>query len=140
MSSAGNHVIRAAGALLWRTSSTGDEIAVVHRRRYDDWTLPKGKLKDGESWRDAALREVKEETGCDARIVGFAGATAYDVDGKPKVVRYWHMIAEGEPSTNIDEEVDEVLWLPIEAAIKQVQYSLEQALLEESKGKGHFVE
>lgn len=140
MSTATNHVIRAAGALLWRSSSTGYEVAIVHRRRYNDWTLPKGKLEDGESWQEAALREVKEETGCDARILGFAGAIAYLHDGNPKVVRYWHMMAEGEPSTDIDEEVDEVVWLPIEAAVKRVQYPLEQALLEESKGKGHFAE
>lgn len=53
--------IRAAGALLWRDSGEHKTIAVVHRRRYNDWTLPKGKLQDGETWLNAALREVKEE-------------------------------------------------------------------------------
>ena len=107
--------IRAAGGLLWRHSSSGSEIAVVHRRRYNDWTLPKGKLKEGESWPDAALREVAEETGYDAKIIGFAGAIAYDTDKGPKVVRFWHMMPLGEPRTQIDDEVGEVVWLPLKA-------------------------
>jgi|SRR5215831_13217443 len=122
--------IRAAGGLLWRLSDAGFEIAVVYRRRYNDWSLPKGKLKKGESWRDAALREVKEETGYDAKIIGFAGALAYYTDKGPKVVRFWHMTALGEPSTQIDDEVAEVAWLPLEAARERVHYSLEQGLLD----------
>src|SRR5262245_4080724 len=122
--------IRAAGGLLWRHSSAGSEIAVVHRRRYNDWTLPKGKLKEGESWPDAALREVAEETGYDAKIIGFAGAIAYYTDKGPKVVRFWHMMPLGEPRTQIDDEVGGVVWLPLEAARERVQYPLEQALLE----------
>lgn len=123
-------MIRAAGALLWQDPPERRLIAVVHRNRYDDWTLPKGKLKKGESWHEAALREIKEETGYDARILGFAGAVAYEVKGRPKIVRYWHMVAEGEPSA-LDNEVDELVWLPVEEAIARVQYPLEKALLEE---------
>ena len=126
-------VIRAAGGLLWRRCSSRYEIAIVHRRRYDDWTLPKGKLKDDESWEDAALREVKEETGYDATIGGFAGAIAYDTGEGQKVVRFWHMIAEGEPASELDDEVAEVIWLPLDAAARKVQYPLEQALLEVSQ-------
>lgn len=124
-------IIRAAGALLWQFRGSDLFIALVHRDRYDDWTLPKGKLKKTETWHQAALREVKEETGYDARILDFAGAVAYEVKGKPKVVRYWHMLAEGEPADKLDNEVDAVLWLPIEKAIQQLQYPLEKALLEE---------
>lgn len=126
-------IIRAAGALLWQHSGSDLKIAVVHRDRYDDWTLPKGKLKKSETWQEAALREVKEETGYEARILDFAGAVAYETKGKPKVVRYWHMLAQGEPSEELDSEVDTVLWLTIDKAIKQLQYPLEKALLEESK-------
>ena len=122
-------MIRAAGALLWQGPPERRLIAVVHRNRYDDWTLPKGKLKKGESWQEAALREIKEETGYDARILGFAGAVAYEVKGRPKIVRYWHMAAQGEPS-ELENEVDELVWLPIEQAIARVQYPLEKALLE----------
>ena len=125
-------IIRAAGALLWQYSGSVLQIAVVHRDRYDDWTLPKGKLKKGETWQQAALREVKEETGYDAHILDFAGAVAYEAKGKPKVVRYWHMLAQGEPSEKLDTEVDTVRWLPIDKALKLLQYPLEKSLLEET--------
>ena len=124
-------VIHAAGALLWQGPPERRVIAVVHRNRYDDWTLPKGKLKKDESWEQAALREVKEETGYDARILGFAGSVSYEVNGRPKIVRYWHMIAEGEP-VELDDEVDELVWLPIEEAIERLQYPLEKSLLEQT--------
>jgi 8-oxo-dGTP pyrophosphatase MutT (NUDIX family) len=129
-------IIRAAGALLWRRTSSGYEIAVIHRNRYDDWTLPKGKLKKDESWQAAALREVKEETGYDATVLGFAGAVTYTANDKPKVVRFWHMMAESEPSSELDDEVDEVIWLTVDAARNRLQYPLEQALLEVWQGPG----
>ncbi len=130
MSSPANQLIRAAGGLLWRPSSSGSEIAVIHRRRYDDWTLSKGKLQDEESWRQAALREVREETGYNAVIVGFAGAIVYENKGTQKVVRFWHMVAKGEPATHIDEEVAEVFWLSPEQAHDRLQYPLEKALID----------
>ena len=73
---------------------------------------------------------MAEETGYDAKIIGFAGAIAYDTDKGPKVVRFWHMMPLGEPRTQIDDEVGGVVWLPLEAARERVQYPLEQALLE----------
>lgn len=130
MSATTNGVIRAAGALLWRRCSGGYEIAVIHRRRYDDWTLPKGKLQEGESWKQAALREVREETGFDANILGFAGAIAYQANGKPKVVRFWHMTANDEAASQIDDEVAGVFWFPLEVAPSHLQYPLEKAFLE----------
>jgi ADP-ribose pyrophosphatase YjhB (NUDIX family) len=125
-------MIGAAGGLLWRRSSAGYEVAIVHRKRYDDWTLPKGKLNDGEAWEQAALREVKEETGYDATVLAFAGAIAYQSDHQPKVVRFWHMMATGEPAPRIDDEVAEVLWLPPTVARRRLQYPLEQALIDVS--------
>lgn len=123
--------IRAAGALLWRRSTAGPEVAVIHRLRYDDWTLPKGKLEEGESWLDAAVREVREETGFDAEVLSFAGAIAYDTERGHKVVSFWHMAASGEPSSALDgTEVDEVVWLTPEAARERLQYPLEQLLLD----------
>ena len=71
--------IRAAGGVLWRLSTDGAEILLIHRPRYDDWTLPKGKLKVHESWETAALREVLEETGYRASIMSFAGPVTYEV-------------------------------------------------------------
>ena len=127
-------LIQAAGGLLWRRSATGMEIAIVHRSRYDDWTLPKGKLQKGESWSEAAAREVKEETGYDSTPLGFAGAIAYETSKGPKLVRFRHMLAMGEPSDQIDSEVAEVLWFSIEEARTRVQYPLDRALLEVWQG------
>ena len=125
--------IRAAGGLLWRRSPQGEEVAVVHRRRHDDWTLPKGKLEDGETWRAAALREVKEETGHAAEILAFAGAIAYETAAGPKVVRYWHMRVAGGGPSPLDDEVREVVWLTPSLARQRLQYPLEQALLAEAE-------
>ena len=88
-SSSEDVVIQAAGGLLWRDSQAGKEIALIRRPRYGDWTLPKGKLKQGESWQQAALREVREETECDARLCAFLGCTCYSVRRVPKVVLFW---------------------------------------------------
>src|SRR5262245_58206140 len=130
MSPVTDDVIRAAGALLWRRTLKGYQIAVIHRGRYDgDWTLPKGKLQDCESWRQAALREVREETGFDAVVRDFAGAIAYQPNDKQKVVRFWHMLAQGEPATHLDEEVRKVFWLSPEHAHDRLQYPLEKALI-----------
>src|SRR5687767_1762771 len=125
----GHKVVRAAGGLLWRTAGGGHEIAVIRREKYQDWTLPKGKLDPGETWEDAALREVREETGCKAKVLGFAGAVAYTTDKGPKVVRYWHMMLLGEPGP-IENEVVELLWLPVAEARERLDYDLERAVLE----------
>jgi 8-oxo-dGTP diphosphatase len=131
----GDEGIRAAGGLLWRETPGGRQIAVIRRNRHADWTLPKGKLEPGEAWEDAALREVHEETGYRARLGAFAGALAYQVDGRPKVVRYWHMQAVHDaPDSPIDPEVSRVEWLPVEEAIRRLQYPLERALLEACGG------
>jgi 8-oxo-dGTP diphosphatase len=105
--------VRAAGGLVLRDG----RVAVVHRPKYDDWSLPKGKLEAGEAWEDAALREVREETGLRCRLLGEAPDVRYtDRRGRPKRVRYWRMAVEdGEFTPN--DEVDELRWLaPAEAA------------------------
>jgi 8-oxo-dGTP diphosphatase len=133
MPPSGDGAIQAAGGLLWRDTPSGRQIAVIRRSRYADWTLPKGKLEPGEAWEEAALREVREETGYRARITGFAGVVAYQVDGRVKVVRFWHMLATPEaPAPALDPEVSGVDWLPVEEALRRLQYPLERALLEAS--------
>lgn len=122
--------IRAAGGLLWRKVSDAHEIAIIHRHRYGDWCLPKGKLKNGETWLQAALREVKEETGYSAQALSFAGVISYDTDNGIKVVCFWNMLSLGEPDRFMEEEVAEVMWLRVEAAYHKLQYPLEKALVE----------
>jgi 8-oxo-dGTP diphosphatase len=126
-----NHeTIQAAGALIWRQVSQENQVAVILRNRYDDWTLPKGKLQAGENWQQAALREVREETGYQGEITGFAGAISYLVEGQVKVVLFWHMSVSGPPATNLDSEVSHVEWLSVEEALQRLQYPLERAFLE----------
>ncbi|WP_052863556.1 NUDIX hydrolase [Streptomyces niger] len=106
-------VIRAAGCVLWRRAPVpgGLEVALVHRPKYDDWSHPKGKLKRGEEALAAAVREVAEETGTDCRPGPELPATHYDVNGRPKEVRYW--AAEARGGTFVpNDEVDRVVWLP----------------------------
>ena len=125
----GAEIIRAAGGLLWRRGNKGYEIAVILRARYQDWTLPKGKLDPGETWEMAALREVHEETGFKAELLGFAGAVSYATAKGPKVVRYWHMRPVGTQG-KLESEVAELVWLPIEEARERMDYDLERAVLE----------
>jgi 8-oxo-dGTP pyrophosphatase MutT (NUDIX family)/phosphohistidine phosphatase SixA len=113
-------VIRAAGGVVWRQGETSAEIAVVHRPRYDDWSLPKGKLHADEPQLVAAMREIREETG----VVGSAGTslgtTEYDAAGEPKTVRWWSVRSEGGDFTPGDE-VDELRWLPPREALELVR-------------------
>jgi 8-oxo-dGTP diphosphatase len=125
----GVNTIRAAGGLIWRDSVRGREVAVIHRARYGDWTLPKGKLKPGEDWREAAIREVKEETGCTVQLQSFAGVVSYEVKGVPKVVQFWNMVPIGESKFEPSEEVDKVTWLSLQKALEVLDYDGERDLL-----------
>ncbi|CCG04665.1 putative NUDIX hydrolase [Blastococcus saxobsidens DD2] len=109
-------MIAAAGGIVWRPADDGGtEIAVVHRARYDDWSLPKGKLDRGEHALGAAHREVVEETGLDV-VAGRRGLTTrYAVDGAAKRVDYWLMRCVGG-SFVANDEVDELRWLPADEA------------------------
>jgi len=122
-------VIFAAGGIVSRKTARGVEIAVVHRSRYSDWCLPKGKLKKGESFEEAATREVKEEVGCDAIITGFASAIHYAVKGAPKVVLFWTMVPAGECSFEPSEEVRKVVWLNPRDAVKKIDYDKEKDIV-----------
>lgn len=123
------NVILAAGGVLCRlTPSRGDEILVVHRKRYGDWTLPKGKVKPGKSFAAAALREVAEETGCSARFEDYLGSIGYAVKGVPKAVQFWRMSLIEHNEIADHEEVAEVLWMPAAAAIQRLTHSNERTL------------
>ncbi len=111
--------VRAAGTALWRPGPDGPLVAVVHRPRYDDWSLPKGKLEPGEHPAAAAARETLEETGHTARLGRGLGSSAYDVlvDGvpTPKTVRWWAAEATGGAFVP-GPEVDALRWLPVASA------------------------
>lgn len=131
-------VIQAAGGVLWRPadgSETGGsvEVAVIHRPRYDDWSLPKGKLTAGEKLLEAAIREVREETGHLVRVGRSLGSIRYQkiVAGKlrDKVVHWWAMRADGGVFVPNDE-VDALRWLPVGAADAALTRDLERVILE----------
>ena len=109
--------VQAAGGLLRREGETGPEFCLVHRPRYGDWTIPKGKLEPGESHREAALREIEEETGFTSSVGPALPDAAYlDNEGRSKVVRYW-LMTPTDGMFQANDEVDEVRWLaPQEAA------------------------
>jgi 8-oxo-dGTP diphosphatase len=89
----------------------------VHRPRHRDWSFPKGKLERGESFPEAALREVLEETGCEARLGPLAGVSMYEVGLRPKVVVFWHMELLVEHPFFPGDEVDAVAWLTPKEAL-----------------------
>ncbi len=121
-------IVRAAGAVLVRDGL----VAVVHRPKYDDWTLPKGKHEPGEEDPGAALREVFEETGFEGAIVGDLGTIEYEVERRgailPKVVRYYVMTATAGAFT-ADAEVDELRWLPRDEAMELLSYARDRDVL-----------
>jgi 8-oxo-dGTP diphosphatase len=117
-------LVRAAGGVIVREG----RVLVVHRGRYDDWSLPKGKLEPGESWEQAALREVEEETGLACEIGEEVGRTHYpDGAGRDKEVRYFAMSSSGEPVAR--NEVDELRWLPLSEAAGLLSYARELEVL-----------
>jgi 8-oxo-dGTP diphosphatase len=104
-------------------------VALVHRPRYDDWSFPKGKLEDGEDEASAALREVEEETGLRCRLGPVVGAVTYkDRRGRPKVVRYFQMDADGGAFAP-NPEVDELRWVPVGDAARLLSYAHDRRLL-----------
>ncbi len=122
-------MIRAAGGVLVRKSKKGDEVMLVYRDRYDDWSLPKGKLKRGESFEDAAVREVEEETGCTVRLGDFAGEVRYEAWGEPKVVKFWRMTLVKEGRLDANDEIGEAAWFRVPAAIERLTHAYERDLL-----------
>ena len=126
--------VKASGGVVWRRADRGVQVALVHRPRYDDWSFPKGKLDAGESWEEAALREVEEEIGLRCRLGHELPPTSYhDGKGRAKVVRYWMMEPlDGEfvPS----HEVDEVRWLTPAEADRLLSYEHDRELLREVGG------
>jgi 8-oxo-dGTP diphosphatase len=115
-------LVRAAGGVVWRQRDGRLEVLLVHRERYDDWSLPKGKLDGDETYEHAALRETEEETGYRCVLGHELKSTRYrDNKGRPKIVRYWEMTAtEGDFQPN--HETDAISWLPLDEAVATLSY------------------
>jgi 8-oxo-dGTP diphosphatase len=124
--------VKASGGVVWRRGAGGAvELVVVHRPRYDDWSLPKGKLDRGEAWEQAAVREVEEEVGLRCRLGDELPPVRYrDNKGREKAVRYWLMepLDEAAPFKPNDE-VDEMRWVDVAAAAALLSYPYDAELV-----------
>ena len=121
--------VQAAGGVVVRRVDGRAELALIHRPRYDDWSFPKGKLIDGESHLDAALREVAEETGLQARLRMELPPSTYEVDGATKVVRYWLMEPVSRTDLHPEHEVDDARWCSIAEAERRLTHERDRELL-----------
>jgi 8-oxo-dGTP diphosphatase len=124
-----DYEVRAAGGVVVAGEGRGRRVAVVHRPRYDDWSLPKGKLEAGEGFEQAALREIEEETGQRCRIVRELEPNGYrDHKGRSKLVR-WFLMEPLDGRFEPSEEVDELRWLAPPEAAALVDYEHDRRLL-----------
>jgi 8-oxo-dGTP diphosphatase len=104
-------------------------VLLVHRPRYDDWTFPKGKLDPGESFEDAALREVEEETGVRCTLGRELPSSNYEVNGRPKLVRYWLMAPDAELEFEPNDETDDIRWVTPDEARALLTYDRDRDVL-----------
>ena len=121
----GTRIVYAAGAVLWQQDGTDPvkpelQVAVIHRPRYDDWSLPKGKLDPGETAPVAAVREVFEETGHHSILGRRLVNVSYEIDQGVKKVYYWAARSTGGEFAP-GREVDQLIWLPVAAAMKKLE-------------------
>jgi 8-oxo-dGTP diphosphatase len=120
--------IHAAGGIVMRGGAR-PRIAVVRRSKDDHWVLPRGKLKRDERPLAGAKREVVEETGHRVQVHEFLGAITYSARGRPKLVQFWRMQAAERPSHDLTNDITEVRWLPLNAAIRRLSFPLEKLFL-----------
>jgi 8-oxo-dGTP diphosphatase len=128
VSTSSRHV-QAAGGVILRDGS----VCIIHRPDYEDWSLPKGKLKAGESHEQAALREVHEETGLRCTLGAELSSQQYiDRRGRPKTVRWWAMAVLADDGLSPSEEVDERRWASVQHAEQLLAYEHDRALVREA--------
>jgi broad specificity phosphatase PhoE/8-oxo-dGTP pyrophosphatase MutT (NUDIX family) len=123
-------IVLAAGCVLWRPGhrESAEEVAVIHRPRYDDWSLPKGKVDPGETEPVTAVREVFEETGHHVQLGRRIATVSYPIDPRTKKVQYWSARSIGG-SFAPNNEVDYLIWVSAAAAIKKVSYAYDRKVL-----------
>lgn len=124
--------VRAAGGAVCREVAGRLEVLLVHRAHYDDWTLPKGKVEEGEDDETCAAREVEEETGLQVHLLEELPSVRWvDRFGRPKVSRYWRMEpVPPEARAHPQHEVDEVAWLPVDEALDRLSYQRDATVLQ----------
>ena len=127
----GFRVVLAAGGVVWRRTPDGVNIAVIRRTRYgDEWSLPKGKVEAGETFEATAVREVREETCCQAEIRDFVGAVDYLAKKRPKVVLFYDMELVEEAPFEPDDEVKQIRWVDPAEALGMLTYGTEVRVLQ----------
>lgn len=124
--------ITAAGTIVLRGGNGEQEVLMVHRPRYNDWSLPKGKVTADEYLPGCAVRETEEETAVTVRLGLPVNRISYPVGGGTKTVSYWRGHPVGEGSLTPNHEVDEAAWLPVPLALELVTYADERPLLRQA--------
>jgi 8-oxo-(d)GTP phosphatase len=126
-----SRLIKAAGAVAWRPGPDGGpEILLVHRRKYDDWSLPKGKVEPGETLPVTAVREVLEEGGARLALGRRLDSVRYNVGGRPKRVHYWSASVTSVDGHAVpNDEVDEVEWVAADRAAERISYNRDNAVV-----------
>ena len=124
-------IVRAAGGVVARVTPPGVlELLIVHRPRYDDWTLPKGKAEPGESDEECAVREVEEETSLVCTLGDEVAVTRYeDARGRPKRVRYFWMTPDEGSEASPQNEVDAVRWVTLGGALEALSYARDREVV-----------
>ncbi len=130
--------VHAAGGVVVRKTPDGTpEVLLVHRPRYDDWSIPKGKLEPGETHEAAAVREVEEETGVRTVLGAELPASSYvDRHGRDKVVRYWLMTPITQVGWVPNDEIDDVVWVSAGDAEGLLTYDADRRLLASALREG----
>ena len=130
-----NDVIRAAGVVLTRDNDGIPEVLIVHRPLRTDWSLPKGKIDDGEHVITAAVRECDEETGYTPVLGAPLPTQQYSVLSRPKVVNYWSASVGVEEGFAPDDEIDEIRWIPVDQCAEHLTYPADVTLVQTAVAK-----